>query len=224
MSSVPESPAPATEEQVIVYLRNHPDFFQQHAHLLSELRLPHESGSAVSLVERQVAILRERNMTMRRRMNELMQTAKDNDAIFHKTRTLTLELLHVGNWHELNEVLATYVLTDFHADFVCCHLSQLPLTLDHLRGHVGPLPHEKYVSGNYPVCTALRAEEMVQIFPGQESDTAGSVVLAPLATENGGCLAIGSRDAKAFTPDMDSLFVTYIAEVLSRVTQRLMSA
>ena len=70
MSSVPESPAPATEEQVIVYLRNHPDFFQQHAHLLSELRLPHESGSAVSLVERQVAILRERNMTMRRRMNE----------------------------------------------------------------------------------------------------------------------------------------------------------
>ena len=36
-----------------------------------------------------------------------------------------------------------------------------------------------------------------------------------------GCLAIGSRDPKMFTPDMDSLFVTYIAEVLSRVVQRL---
>lgn len=225
MSTVPEPSDPVTEEQVIVYLRNHPDFFQQHAHLLSELRLPHESGSAISLVERQVAILRERNMTLRRRMNELMQTAKENDALFHKTRTLTLELLHVGTWHELNEVLATYVLTDFHADFVCCHLGHVPVNLDHLRGHADSLPHERYVSGNYPVCTALRAEELDQIFPGQECGTDGSAVLAPLGVgERGGCLAIGSRDPKAFTPDMDSLFVTYIAEVLSRVVQRLMSS
>jgi len=222
MSTVTEPASPATEEQVIIYLRNHPDFFQQHAHLLSELRLPHESGSAVSLVERQVAILRERNMTMRRRMNELMQTAKDNDELFHKTRTLTLELLHVDSWHELNEVLATFVLTDFHADFVCCHLEQLPLTLDHLRGQPGPLPHERYVGGKYPVCTTLRAEELAELFPGHEHPSDGSAVLAPLdLNETSGCLAIGSRDPKAFTPDMDSLFVTYIAEVLSRVVRRL---
>ena len=163
-------------------------------------------------------------MTMRRRMNELMQRAKDNDALFHKTRTLTLELLHVGTWHELNEVLATYVLTDFHADFVCCHLETAPVSLDHLRGRGDALPHEKYVSGSYPVCTALRAEELEQIFPGQQCNGDGSAVLAPLDIGDGsGCLAIGSRDPEAFTPDMDSLFVTYIAEVLSRVAQRLLS-
>src|SRR5690606_28824402 len=140
MNAASEDALPVTEEQVIVYLRNHPDFFQQHSHLLSELHLRHESGGAVSLVERQVAILRERNMVMRRRMNELMQTAKYNDELFAKTRTLTLELLHVDSWHELNEVLATYVLTDFHADFVCCHLPEAavkgsagspPVALDH---------------------------------------------------------------------------------------------
>ncbi len=213
---------PATEEQVIIYLRNHPNFFQQHAHLLSELKLPHESGSAVSLVERQVAILRERNMTMRRRMNELMQTAKDNDELFHKTRALTLELLHVDSWHELNEILATFVLTDFHADFVCCHIRDIPVNLDHLVGARGEMPCERYLHSNYPQCIALRAEELRVLFPGENPDSDGSAVLAPLDIEDQtGCLAIGSRDPKAFTPDMDSLFVTYIAEVLSRVVGRL---
>ncbi|MEZ5559283.1 MAG: DUF484 family protein [Pseudomonadales bacterium] len=226
MTTTSEEAIPVTEEQVIIYLRNHPDFFQQHSHLLSDLRLPHESGSAISLVERQVAILRERNMTMRRRMNEMMQTAKDNDALFSKTRTLTLELLYVNSWHELNEVLATYVLTDFNADFVCCHL-QAPglapaLALDHLRAHQGPLPTDALVPGRYPLCLVLRADELARLFPGESLSDTGSAVLAPLALESSsGCLVVGSRDPQRFTPDMDTLFVTYIAEVLTRVVQRL---
>ena len=49
-------------------------------------------------------------------------------------------------------------------------------------------------------------------------------MLAPLFWENGtGCLAIGCRDANRFTTDMDTLFVTYIGDVLSRVVQRLAS-
>jgi uncharacterized protein YigA (DUF484 family) len=212
----------AVEAQVLAYLRDHPDFFQRHPQLLGELSLPHESGSAISLVERQVAILRERNNTLRRRMTELMQTARTNDELFSKTRTLTLELLNVRSWHELNEVLATYVLTDFHADFVCCHTTLAPVTLDHLHRHDDNLPHERFVRGSYPVCTTLRPEELARLFPGALHEREGSAVLAPLAMGHGrGCLTIGSRDPQAFTPDMDTLFVTYIAEVLGRVIMRL---
>jgi uncharacterized protein len=222
MNTASDDIVPVTEEQVIIYLRNHPDFFQQHSHLLSELHLRHESGGAISLVERQVAILRERNMAMRRRMTELMQTAKNNDELFAKTRTLTLELLNVASWHELNEVLATFVLTDFHADFVCCHLAGAGTTLDHLRRHDDALPHERFVRGGYPVCTTLRIEELTSLFPSVHHTSEGSAVLAPLTVASPrGCLAIGSRDPQAFTPDMDTLFVTYIAEVLGRVVQRL---
>lgn len=236
MQTASDDSQPVSEEQIIKYLRNHPDFFQQHSHLLSELHLRHESGGAISLVERQVAILRERNMTMRRRMTELMQTAKYNDELFAKTRTLTLELLHVGTWHELNEVLATYVLTDFHADFVCCHvtataLGNLPsradhsasMSLDHIQGHADEMPHERFVRGAYPICTALRRDELLELFPHAEHEAEGSAVLAPLALDppGAGCLAIGSRDPGSFAPEMDTLFVTYIAEVLSRVVQRL---
>ena len=221
-SSAEASAAAATEAQVIEYLRSHPDFFQLHAQLLGELQLPHESGNAVSLVERQVAILRERNNVMRRRMTELMQTARTNDELFSKTRTLTLELLNVASWHELNEVLATFVLTDFQADFVCCHLSAAPVSLDHLQRHDGPLPSERFMRGAYPVCTTLRPEELATLFPSTSHDREGSAVLAPLPLDGTrGCLAIGARNPQAYSPDMDTLFVTYIAEVLSRVVQRL---
>ena len=217
-----EAPTKLTDAEVISYLRLEPDFFQRHASLLSELNLPHESGAAVSLIERQIAILRERNMNMRRRVNELVDAAKSNETLFEKTRTLTLELLHVEGWHGLNEVLATYVLADFQADFVCCHLSRPEVKLDHLRGHVGALPHQGYVSDDQPKCTTLRPEELDALFPIQDHQAAGSAVIAPLPLDNEqGCLAIGSRDPAYFSSDMDTLFVSYIAEVLARVMQRL---
>lgn len=219
----PESdPEKLSDEDLVAYLRSDPDFFQRHANLLSELNLPHDSGQAVSLIERQVAILRERNMQMRRRMNELLQAAKDNDELFAKTRTLTLELLNVHSWQELNEVLATYMLADFQADFVCCHLMNLPVFLDHLASHEADPPYARFVRNNAPICTVLRAEELAGLFPVQDHENDGSAVLAPLYWEHGeGCLTIGSRHTNRFTSDMDTLFVTYIGEVLSRVIQRL---
>lgn len=222
--AVPDADRTLTDEVILDRLRADPDFFQRHPNLLSELNLPHDSGRAVSLIERQVAILRERNMQMRRRMNELLQAAKDNDELFGKTRTLTLELLNVRNWHELNEVLATFVLADFQADFVCCHLENVPVFLDHLHSHEGDAPYRRFVRSNVPVCATLRAEELDVLFPIQTHDQDGSAVLAPLFWENGkGCLAIGSREPNRFTSDMDTLFVTYIGEVLSRVIQRLLT-
>ncbi len=211
-----------TDEDIITYLRDDQGFFHRHTNVLSELNLPHDTGTAVSLIERQVAILRERNMNMRRRMNDLVKAAKENEELFSKTRTLTLELLHVQVWHDLNEVLATYLLADFHADFVCCHLLNQPVAMDHLVNHDGDLPYERYLTSSRPVCTTLRANELNELFPTQNHQATGSAVLAPLTFSTGsGCLAIGSRDPSHFTSDLDTLFVTYISEVVSEVVQRL---
>jgi len=45
-------------DQVASYLKKHPDFFINRDSLLAEITLPHESGQAISLLERQVKILR----------------------------------------------------------------------------------------------------------------------------------------------------------------------
>ena len=81
---------PPSDQSVLDFLRQSPDFFLRHPSALSELSLPHESGEAVSLIERQIDILRERNVTMRKRMNELLQAARMNDEILRKPGRLIL--------------------------------------------------------------------------------------------------------------------------------------
>lgn len=210
------------ERAIIDYLRAHPDFFSHHKSLLTELNLPHASGRTVSLVEHQVAIMRERNVDMRRRMNELLEAARLNDAIFAKTRSLTLALLDAKSLQELNEVLATYVLVDFEADFVCCHVHGFAHSLDHICNHTEDFPFAHLLNGDSAVCTTLRKEELEQIFPASNHGDTGSAVLLPMRlTAGDGALCIGSRDPHHFSNDMDTLFVTYIADVLSKVLTHL---
>lgn len=216
-----------TAQEVAAYLREHPDFFLQQRTLLSELSLPHSSGRAVSLVERQVDILRERNMEMRKQMHDLMQTAHANDDVFAKTRTLTLALISADSLAALNEILATHLLVDFNADFVCCHMlanakaeEASRASLDHLFVHETDLPLAHLLSDAQSTCTSLRAEELVQVFPVALVEEPGSAVLIKL--EGAGILAIGSRAAHHFQPGMDTLFVNYIGDVLSVVLRQLL--
>ncbi len=221
-----------TEAEVAAYLAQDPDFFQRHPRLLGSLNLPHEAGAAVSLIERQVAILRDRNVAMHHKVNELVETAQANDALFAKVRSLTLAMLDVSDWLELNEIYATFMLVDFKADFVCCHVMQGPRhqpgTLDHIVGHTESLPQARLLNGDEPVCTPLRVKELRDLFPADqfsadnELAAVGSAVLIPLNVHPGGFLAVGSRDAHRFTSDLDTLFVAYISDLASHITARLL--
>ena len=223
------SEAPAIDaEQVASYLEQHPDFFTAHRGLLAGLRLPHDSGKSISLVERQVDILRERTVDARRRMNELLATARENDALFAKTRSLTLAMLDCETLQELNEVLATHFLVDFDADFVCCHVRGVPRpdggALDHFAWHAGEAPFAHLLSPAPATCTSFRDSELATLFPMCHDTAPGSAVLLPMpAPGEDSVLAIGSRDPQHFSNDMDTLFVRYIADVLTHIATRVLS-
>ncbi len=64
-----------TEADVAEYLRSHPDFFERHSGLLLGLKLPHPTGAgAVSLMERQVAVLRQHNADLDRQFQAVRDT------------------------------------------------------------------------------------------------------------------------------------------------------
>ena len=210
------------DHRVIEYLRAHPDFFQRYSDVFSDLKVGHDSGEAVSLIERQVEILRERMFRMRRRMNQLLQTARSNDELFAKVRSLTLALLDVSTWHDLNEVLATNVLVEFDADYVCCHVPGNHVNFDHVHSYANLAAFEPLVKGPLPVCTTLRATELEALFPGQNHESNGSAVLLPLTLAGGdGCLAVGSGDTYRFTRELDTYFVGHIGDMLSRIVNHL---
>ena len=82
-----------TEEQVVKHLQDNPEFFLNHPELLSNMRLPHDSGEAISLVEKQVNILREQGVKATEKLKDLTDNARANDEIFDITRSLILDLL-----------------------------------------------------------------------------------------------------------------------------------
>ena len=78
--------APPTEEETVAgYLQHHPDFFERHQPLLARLRLPHvRGGSTISLVERQIEVLRERYAALEQKLADFVKVARSNDAVAEK--------------------------------------------------------------------------------------------------------------------------------------------
>ena len=67
-------------QAVAVFLRQHPDFFLRYADLLSDLELPHSrAGDTISLIERQVDGLRQKNASQQVQLEQLVFHAKENE-------------------------------------------------------------------------------------------------------------------------------------------------
>jgi uncharacterized protein len=217
---------PSYEDTVMRYLRDNPDFFGRHPMLLTDMSLPHDSGQAISLVERQVAILRERNIDMRRRLTHLVGAANTNDTLFEKTRRFTLRILDCADLDAIDAVLSETLIDDFAADYARCFVSHRNAfaTRSHLVYHSAaqelPLVHLTQTTGLS--CGLLRADEFQKLF-AETVAIDGSAALIQLRHDDlVGVLAIGSRDPMRFSPEMGTLFVRYIGDVLARVLARLL--
>ena len=81
------------EKEVEIYLEEHPDFFINKNQLLSSLHLPHSKKGSISLVEKQMTLLREENRQQRDALNEFIITATENDALTSKIQSLTIQLI-----------------------------------------------------------------------------------------------------------------------------------
>jgi len=205
-------------EAVAAYLRAHPEFFVDHDELIPELRIPHQPGTAVSLVERQVKLLRERNIEMRHRLSQLMDVARDNDRLFDKTRRLVLDLLDANSLEEVIGAVDESLRHEFQVPFVSLILfSETPLpvgrsvTCAEAQQAIGGL-----LGSGKTVCGVLRPHELAYLFGEQESSYIGSAAVVSLSQQQG-ILAIGSEDPQHYKSSLGTLFLGYIAEVLTRV-------
>jgi uncharacterized protein YigA (DUF484 family) len=212
------------DEDVRDYLKLHADFFERHPDMLDYLHITHSSGNAVSLVEKQVSVLRERNMEMRRRLNTLTDNARDNDRLYESTRALVLELLDAGNAEDLGRAFHASMQADFgveHASMILfgdpgnsgayCRVE----AADAARIEIGAL-----LKNRKATCGVLRKEELSYLFPG--AGDIGSAAVMPLHKgADLGVIAVGSSDAEHYTSSMGTLFLGHIADVLVRLLPRL---
>jgi uncharacterized protein YigA (DUF484 family) len=210
-----------TEHDVAEYLQKNVDFFQRHAHLLADLQVPHIAGAAVSLVERQVSVLRERNVELRERLHSMVEVARSNDYIFEKMRGLILSLLEARDLLQLLTSAQKEIKKQFKTDFVSVTLFDAePLANIHcvsMQAAKDVMP--SLLRGNHVIAGQLRQEELNFLF-GNEGMQVKSCVIVPLFVDKTwGVLSLGSANAEHFRAGMDSLFVAYLGDVLARLVQ-----
>ncbi len=215
-----------TLTQVRQYLIDHPDFFTVNYDLLEKLALPHQAGAAISLVERQVGVLRERNQEMRGSLNELMTIAGENDRLFTKTRRLTLELLSAATTAELIERLYDSLGMDFRLEFYSLTflddaeaaagtLAQA-VDRDQLHGQVA-----RAVDSGEAVVGPLRGDEMGLLFGAAGEQVGSAAVLAIGSGQPFALLAVGDSDINYYQSDMGTLFIAHIGDMLERLLPAL---
>lgn len=222
MTDQQDSPKPLDSETVAAYLRLHPEFFIDHDELIPELRIPHQRGDTVSLVERQVKLLRERNIEMRQRLSHLMDVARDNDRLFDKTRRLVLDLMDASSLEEVVSCVEDSLRREFQVPFVGLILfSETPLPVG--RSVSSAEAHQSIgglLAGGKTICGVLREHELNFLF-GEAAADVGSAAVVGLSHQGlHGVLAIGSADSQHYKSSLGTLFLGYIAEVLSRVLPR----
>lgn len=227
----PEYPLDTLSEDAIHdYLKANPDFFERHNELLNALRLPHVTGGTVSLVERQVSTLRQKDMKLEQRLRELLEVARANDVLAERIHRLALDLLTAATLKETLEACETSLRTGFDADHAVLILFRDPELFADLE--VGrffrPLPKESsllrpfdsFISRGKPRCGQVRDTQRDFLF-GDETDEIGSCALLPLGVKcDIGFLAIGSADANRFHPAMSIDFITRLGELISAALKR----
>jgi hypothetical protein len=221
----PRTPPELAAEDVVAYLSRHPDFFRHHEQALYDLELPHRAGAAVSLVERQVSLLRERNIDSRQRFNRLLENAHENDQLFARTRRLVLGLLEAATLAQLVRVAVDALRRDFGVEYGQLLLlgpraGDWPEELRVLDAAAVSGPLKGLVRAGKPVVGPLRAAECALLFAADAGEVRSAAVV-PIGTgEPAALLVAGSSDARRFHGEMGTLFLEFIAEVLARLLPR----
>lgn len=216
-----------SEEAVAHYLQTHPEFFERHSRLLAQLRLPHQvGGSAISLVEKQVEILRERNRKLERKLHELVEVARANDSLAQKIHRLAHDLIGVSEQAAVMEVIEHALRVDFGADHSVLVVfdergASTEETQDRFlrrvrRDDPAIQAFDTFLTAASSRCGQIRDTQRDFLF-GKGTNEIGSAALVPLGEECAiGLLAIGSHDANHFHPTKSTDFLSRLGTLVSR--------
>ncbi len=219
-----------SEQAICDYLAAHPDFFERHSALLSSLRLPHAAGGAVSLVERQVSVLRQKDLKLERQLKELIEVARANDELATKIHELAMQLFAARDLGTTIAAVEEAMRAGFGTDHAVLVLFGDPSQFADLdfgrffrvaeRDDETLGPFSTFLKSSTPRCGQIRDSQRNFLFPG-DAEEIGSVALVPLGRKADiGFLAIGSADADRYHPGMSIDLLTRVGELVSVALKR----
>lgn len=212
-----------TAQDIAAFLQDHPGFFDEHADVFATMQVPHPHGTrAISLGERQILTLRERNRELEWRLQELVRNATANESIGTHVAKWCSRLLSENDPQRVPGEIALGLAEQFELNHVALRLwdlSELPAT-----GYGEPVSQD--------VRTFTDSLKTPYVGTDTEFEAAGwldskpkSLALVPLRLDAEGAavglLVLGSDDAERFTPEMGTAFLESIGQLASAALHRL---
>jgi uncharacterized protein len=193
-------------EEVAQYLQNNPEFFEEHADTLAQINLPHpHGGRTISLSERQLLALREKNKELEKRLGEMITFAQDNEVLQHKVHEFAVSLFAARDLETLQEMIPHLLRDIFSVPHAVLHLWQSEPPSAEVLAFAD--------AQQQPVCLHHPAHDTAAWF-GDHASQLHSYAYLPLRAgiETIGLLVLASEDKQRFYPEMGTVFLQRIAE------------
>ncbi len=216
---------------VVNFLRDNPGFLNSHPELLGQLNIQHlgdrAGGKTVSLIERQIDVLREKNRALEFKLAGLVRNAQENEAISGKIQTFTRHLLLARENREVPAIVEESLRTLFSVPQTALRLWEVDEAYSQLDC---ALPIEVEVislanSMNHPFC-GPNSDFLAASWLPDHGKSARSIAMIPLrigaSPDAFGLLVLGSADPSRFSPDMGTAFLERIGELSSAALARLL--
>ncbi len=214
-----------TADQVSQFLRSHSHFFEQHASLLTEIYLPSPHGNgAISLAERQQLAQRDKIRVLEAMLAQMIESAKQNDAISSKVHDLSVQLISSLSFVDLQQSISKTLQHDFGVTQSLVRLwvqpSNSALAQDDAFTKMEPAFSDWVISLNQPFC-------------GAKPDVANDLLDADLMSfafiplylvmgnsQASGVLILAAQDEQRFNAEMGTMYLSLIGELISAALAR----
>jgi uncharacterized protein YigA (DUF484 family) len=212
----------SSELQLIHLLKENPDILQRHPDLLAALEVPHQSGAAESLIERQVGVLRQNLKTTEKRLRELMDIARDNERLAKSRHRIAVNLLGAHDLADVISIVLDELKNELKADYACVKLisDNAELTEQYPGLFVASKSPElnafsTMMKHKNPVCGRSSEEQLTFLFEDEASNIASAAVIPLVAGADLGLLGLGGSESDRFQTSMGTEFLSQIGELVS---------
>jgi Uncharacterized protein conserved in bacteria len=211
-------------EDVAAYLQEHPEFFEAYADMLAQIYIPHpHGGRAIPISERQILALREKTKQLESKLRELIEFGEENDAIGEKVHRLAVALLGAPDLAAALHAIQFNLREDFAVPYVVLRAwrGETPGTV--LEG-ASAATREFAASLTAPYCSAHAMVDTLDLF-GDAGAQLRSFAYLPVRDEQVfGLIVLASGDAQRFYPEMGTMYLKRIGEMVSAALARHLGA
>jgi len=210
-------------DEVLAFLEDHPDFLQQHAERFGlHASPPAHDRVVVSLADRQLLEVKDRNRQLEARLHQLIRHGEANDQIINSAHQMSLALQRCLKLQQVVDALASC----FHQDF---SLDRVALRLWHPAAESSPLYNARHevqaLARNLsaPYCGPYVNDEVLSWFPASPVlQSFSQIALCDASGTSFGLLVLASDDAQRFTFDMYTHYLAQLGELISAALLRVL--